>query len=49
MVIVRSSAHSPGEFRANGPLQVLPEFHEAFGVKEGDQMYLPVGERCDIW
>lgn len=42
-------AHAPGEFRANGPLEVLSEFHEAFNVKEGDTMYRPIDKRCDIW
>jgi putative endopeptidase len=41
--------HSPGQFRANGPLSVLPEFHAAFNVKEGDAMYVPPERRCEIW
>jgi Peptidase family M13 len=41
--------HSPGMHRANGPLSVLPEFHEAFNVKPGDKMYVPEQERCEIW
>ncbi|RUL88688.1 M13 family metallopeptidase [Tautonia sociabilis] len=41
--------HSPAEFRCNGVLRNMPEFHEAFGVKEGDALYLPPEERVKIW
>ena len=42
-------AHSPGEYRANGPLQLLDSFHKAFDVKEGDPMFYPMDKRCEIW
>jgi len=41
--------HSPARFRVNGPLSNLPEFHEAFGCKEGDKMYRKPEERVKIW
>lgn len=41
--------HSPGEFRANGPLSVMPEFHDSFNVKPGSAMYVEEGKRCEIW
>ncbi|WP_165249960.1 M13 family metallopeptidase [Paludisphaera soli] len=41
--------HSPSEFRCNGVLRNLPEFYEAFGVKEGDKLWLPEVERVRIW
>lgn len=41
--------HGPNEMRTNSPLSNIREFHEAFGVKEGDPMYKKVGERVDIW
>lgn len=41
--------HSPGEFRVDGPLMNLPEFHAAFGVKKGDRMFAPEDERVSIW
>jgi putative endopeptidase len=41
--------HSPPEFRCNGVLRNLPEFHEAFGVKEGDGLWLPPEKRVRIW
>lgn len=40
--------HSPPEFRAN-VVRNLDEFHEAFGVAEGDGMWLPDGDRVRIW
>jgi putative endopeptidase len=41
--------HSPPEFRANGTVRNVPAFYEAFGVKEGDKMFLPPEERVRIW
>lgn len=41
--------HSLGKYRVNGPLPNLPEFHKAFGIKEGDPMYLPENKRAIIW
>ncbi len=41
--------HSPNELRCNGPLSNMPEFYEAFGVKEGDKMWRPDGERAKVW
>jgi putative endopeptidase len=40
--------HSPPEFRAN-VVRNLDEFHEAFGVREGDGMWLPEDDRVRIW
>ncbi|CAN8063174.1 unnamed protein product [Agarophyton chilense] len=40
--------HAPGEFRAN-IVQVIDDFHAAFGVKEGDPMFTPPDARCEIW
>ena len=41
--------HSPPKFRANGAAVNVPAFYEAFGVNEGDGMYLPPEERVKIW
>lgn len=46
---VNTNPHSPSKFRGNGPLTNLPEFYEAFNVKEGDKMWVPVNERAKIW
>lgn len=49
IVQVKSDPHAPGKYRANGTLMNQPAFYEAFGVKEGDKMYLPPAERVKIW
>ncbi len=41
--------HSPSEYRANGTPRNVPGFYSAFGVKEGDKMYLPPERRVKIW
>ncbi len=41
--------HSPAEFRCNGVVRNLTEFYEAFGVKEGDKLWLPADRRVRIW
>ena len=46
---IKTDSHSPGQFRANGTLLNQPGFYEAFGVKEGDKMYLAPQDRIIIW
>ncbi|OYV61574.1 MAG: peptidase M13 [Actinobacteria bacterium 21-73-9] len=41
--------HSPGEFRCNQIVRNLDPFYEAFGVGEGDALYLAPGDRVTIW
>ena len=41
--------HSPAEYRVNGTVRNVPAFYSAFGVKEGDKMYLPPEKRVKIW
>ncbi len=41
--------HSPPEFRCNGVIRNLVEFYDAFGVKEGDKLWLPPEKRVRIW
>jgi len=47
--LVTLDPHGPNNYRANGPLANMPEFHEAWHVKPGDAMHLPAEERVDIW
>ncbi|MBN2236436.1 MAG: M13 family metallopeptidase [Bacteroidales bacterium] len=47
--LTKEDVHSLGEFRVNGPLPNIPEFHAAFGVKEGDPMFLAEADRAVIW
>ena len=46
---VKNNEHSPAKWRVLAPLSVMPEFYEAFGVKEGDAMWRPESERVRIW
>ncbi|WP_435006676.1 M13 family metallopeptidase [Tundrisphaera lichenicola] len=41
--------HSPAEFRCNGVIRNIPEFYRAFGVKEGDKLWLSPDRRVQIW
>lgn len=41
--------HAPAEFRANGVVRHIDAFHEAFGVKEGDGLFLAPERRVSIW
>jgi putative endopeptidase len=44
-----TNPHSPPEFRCNGVIRNLAEFYAAFGVKEGDKLWLPPKGRVRIW
>jgi putative endopeptidase len=44
-----TDVHSPCEFRVDGILCNMPEFHEAFGIKEGETMFAPFDDRVKIW
>jgi putative endopeptidase len=46
---VNTNPHSPGKWRVNGPLSMMPEFAKAFGCKTGDAMVLPDSLRARIW
>ena len=41
--------HSPPAIRGNATLKNQEGFYRAFGVKEGDGMYLPPEQRVSIW
>lgn len=43
------SRYPPWEFRANGMVQHLDAFHDAFGVKPGDGLYRERAARVRIW
>ncbi len=46
---VKSNEHPPAKFRVNGPLSNIPEFYQAFGVKQGDALWVPDSLRVRIW
>ncbi|MCV7099675.1 M13 family metallopeptidase [Mycobacterium palustre] len=41
--------HSPPEFRCNGVVRNVDAFYDAFGVAEGDALYLTPQRRVRIW
>jgi len=44
-----SDPHSPLKYRVIGPYRNIDAFHEAFGTREGDGMWLAPEERVKIW
>ncbi|MFI8380088.1 M13 family metallopeptidase [Leeuwenhoekiella sp. NPDC079379] len=46
---IKTDPHSPGMYRAYVPLQNIDAFYEAFNIKEGDAMFLPIEKRVRIW
>ena len=46
---IKTDPHSPGMFRANGPLSNSPEFYAAWDIKPGDSMYTEDSLRVSIW
>jgi putative endopeptidase len=47
--LVTVDPHSPGQFRAVGPLLNVQEFYDAFGIKTGQPMWRPKDQRAEIW
>jgi len=45
----KSDPHSLGRWRVNGALPHIGAWYEAFGVKEGDKMFIPKQQRLDLW
>jgi predicted metalloendopeptidase len=46
---IKTDTHSPPPVRGIAPLRNQAGFYAAFGVKEGDKMYLPPDKRVNIW
>ena len=45
----KSDPHALGMWRVNGALPHIDMWYDAFGVKEGDKMFIPKSERLDLW
>ena len=45
----KSDPHALGRWRVNGALPHIDAWYEAFGVKEGDKMFIPESERLKLW
>ena len=48
-LVTKSDPHSLGRWRVNGTLPHISAWYDAFGVKEGDALYLPEEQRASIW
>jgi putative endopeptidase len=46
---VVSDPHSPPQYRVNGPARNIDAWYAAFGVKEGEKLYLAPDQRVRIW
>lgn len=46
---VKTDPHSPGMYRAYIPIQNLDVFYDAFGIKQGDKMFVAPEKRVKIW
>jgi putative endopeptidase len=46
---IKTDPHSPSAVRGTAPVVNQEGFYAAFGVKEGDKMYVPPQRRIDIW
>lgn len=46
---VLTDVHAPNFLRVNGPLSDIQDFYEAFGIKEGEPLWVPEAKRVKIW
>ena len=46
---ILTDVHAPGKYRVNAPMQNVPDFYTAFGIKPGDPMYREEKDRVKIW
>ena len=46
---VKRDPHALGEWRVNGALPHINAWYEAFGVKQGDKMFIPENQRLQLW
>lgn len=46
---VKTDPHTPGMYRAYVPLQNVDAFYQAFGIKEGNKLYVKPENRVKIW
>jgi putative endopeptidase len=49
IVDIKTDPHSPESVRGTVPEMNLTPFYDAFGIKEGDKMYLAPDKRISLW
>ncbi|MGO4778055.1 M13-type metalloendopeptidase, partial [Lysobacter sp. 2RAB21] len=47
--LIKTNPHSPGQYRAYGPLRNFDPWYQAFDVKAGDKLYVAPDQRVRIW
>ena len=47
--LTKSDPHSLSRWRVNGALPHIDMWYDAFGVKDGDKMFVPKSERLSLW
>jgi putative endopeptidase len=47
--LIKTNPHSPPAYRINGPVRNLSEWYDAFGVKDGDLLFIAPDKRVRIW
>ena len=47
--LVNSDVHSPNRIRVMAALPMIDTWYEAFGIKEGDKMFVPKEQRALVW
>ena len=47
--ITTSDVHSLGRWRTNGALPHIDAWYDAFGIKEGDKLFIPKEKRLQLW
>lgn len=45
----KSDPHALGRWRVNGALPHINMWYDAFGVKQGDKMFIPQADRLQLW
>ena len=46
---IMTDVHAPAKLRVNGPFVNIPEFYQAFNIKEGSKMWREPAQRVMIW
>ena len=47
--LVNSDVHSPNRIRVMAALPMIDTWYEAFGIKQGDKMFVPKDQRALVW
>jgi putative endopeptidase len=47
--LVNSDTHSPNAQRVNAALPMIDAWYDAFNIKAGDKLYVPIDNRAHIW